>query len=155
MESEKVKEFVKKRYGEIAQTEQSCCCSSSCCGPSMKDVALQIGYSERDIENIPDDSVLGLGLGLNFNLFSSSSSSTTILRPSRGNLRFPQTPSLLWLYSLFRIRKQHETLINEEALRFITFLSFSSLMAVNQPHKDCKETNHKGAEHYNQAQLNL
>jgi len=65
MESEKVKEFVKKRYGEIAQTEQSCCCSSSCCGPSMKDVALQIGYSERDIENIPDDSVLGLGLKIN------------------------------------------------------------------------------------------
>jgi len=63
MESEKVKKFVKKKYGEIAQTEQSCCGSSSCCGPSIKDVALQIGYSERDIENIPEDSVLGLGCG--------------------------------------------------------------------------------------------
>ena len=62
MESEKVKEFVKKRYGEIAQTEQSCC-SSPCCGPSMKDVALQIGYSESDLENIPDTSILGLGCG--------------------------------------------------------------------------------------------
>jgi arsenite methyltransferase len=63
MESEKVKKFVKKKYGEIAQTEQSCCGSSSCCGPSIKDAALQIGYSERDIENIPEESVLGLGCG--------------------------------------------------------------------------------------------
>jgi arsenite methyltransferase len=62
MESEKVKEFIKKRYGEIAQTEQTCC-SSSCCAPSIKDVALQIGYSERDLENIPDSSILGLGCG--------------------------------------------------------------------------------------------
>jgi len=62
MESKKVKEYIKKRYGKIAQTEQSCCCSSSC-GPSMNDVALQIGYSESDLENIPDDSVLGLGCG--------------------------------------------------------------------------------------------
>lgn len=62
MESEKVKDFVKKRYSEIAQTERSCC-SSSCCGSSMKDVALQIGYSERDLKNIPDSSILGLGCG--------------------------------------------------------------------------------------------
>jgi arsenite methyltransferase len=62
MESEKVKEFIKKRYGEIAQTKQTCC-SSSCCVPSLKDVALQIGYSEKDLENIPDSSILGLGCG--------------------------------------------------------------------------------------------
>ena len=62
MESERVKKYVKKRYSEVAQTKQSCCCSSSC-GPSMNDVALQIGYSESDLENIPKDSVLGLGCG--------------------------------------------------------------------------------------------
>jgi len=54
MENEKVKEFVKKRYGEIAKTEKSCACSSSCCGPSTKDIAQEIGYSETDLENVPD-----------------------------------------------------------------------------------------------------
>ncbi len=63
MESKKVKEFVKKRYGEIAQSEQSCCCSSTCCGPSTKDISKEIGYSERDLENLPDSAILGLGCG--------------------------------------------------------------------------------------------
>ncbi len=63
MESEKVKEFVKKRYGEIAQSEQSCCCSSSCCGHSTKEIAKEIGYSETDLVNVPDSAVLGLGCG--------------------------------------------------------------------------------------------
>ena len=62
MKNEKVKESVKKRYGEIAQNEKACC-SSSCCGTSKKDVALRIGYSDRDLKNIPDTSILGLGCG--------------------------------------------------------------------------------------------
>ena len=61
MESKKVKEFVKKRYGEIAQTDQSCCCSSPCCGPSTKEIAKEIGYSKTELENIPDSAILGLG----------------------------------------------------------------------------------------------
>ncbi len=63
MENEKVKEFVKKRYGEIAQSELSTCCSSSCCENSTKDIAKEIGYSEKDLENIPDSAILGLGCG--------------------------------------------------------------------------------------------
>ncbi len=63
MENEKVKEFVKKRYGEIAKSEQSCGCSSSCCGPSNRDIAKEIGYSEKDLENLPESAILGLGCG--------------------------------------------------------------------------------------------
>ena len=63
MESKKVKEFVKKRYGEIAQTDETCCCSSSCCGPSTKEIAKEIGYSKTELENIPDSAILGLGCG--------------------------------------------------------------------------------------------
>jgi arsenite methyltransferase len=63
MENEKVKEVVKKRYGEIAKNDQSCCCSSSCCGSSTKDITKEIGYSETDLENIPDSAILGLGCG--------------------------------------------------------------------------------------------
>jgi len=67
MENEKIKEHVKKRYGEIAKTEcsscSSSCCSSSSCGTPPQYVAWKIGYSPDEIESVPDDSVLGLGCG--------------------------------------------------------------------------------------------
>jgi arsenite methyltransferase len=67
MDKEKIKEHVKKRYGEIAKTEcSSCssgCCSSSCCSSPPKYVAWKLGYSPDEIESVPDDSVLGLGCG--------------------------------------------------------------------------------------------
>ena len=67
MENKKVKEYVKKRYGEIAKTDCSCCssscCSSSSCGPPPQYVAWKLGYSPDDIESVPEDSVLGLGCG--------------------------------------------------------------------------------------------
>jgi len=67
VENEKVKEYVKKRYGEIAKAEcSSCssgCCSSSCCSSPPKYVAWKVGYSPDDLESVPEDSVLGLGCG--------------------------------------------------------------------------------------------
>jgi SAM-dependent methyltransferase len=62
MENEKVKKYVKERYGKIAKTKQSCC-SSSCCQPSSQDISHKIGYSENDLKNIPKEAVLGLGCG--------------------------------------------------------------------------------------------
>ena len=62
MQGKKVKEFVKKRYGEIAQTRKSCCPSCGC-EPSATDVALRIGYSEEDLKGIPETSSMGLGCG--------------------------------------------------------------------------------------------
>ena len=62
VEETEVKEYVKKRYGEIAQSRDSCC-ATACCGPSTTDVALQIGYSEEDLKNVPDASSMGLGCG--------------------------------------------------------------------------------------------
>ncbi|UCC59188.1 MAG: arsenite methyltransferase [Candidatus Bathyarchaeum sp.] len=67
MENKKVKEHVKKRYGEIAKTDcSSCslsCCSSSSCGPPPQYVSWKLGYSPGDIESVPEESVLGLGCG--------------------------------------------------------------------------------------------
>jgi len=67
MENEKVKEHVKKRYGEIAKTDcsscSSSCCSSSSCGTPPQYVAWKLGYSPTDIESVPEESVLGLGCG--------------------------------------------------------------------------------------------
>ena len=68
METKKVKEYVKKRYGEIAEAERSscssgCCSSSSCCSSPPKHVAWKVGYSPDDIESVPEESVSGLGCG--------------------------------------------------------------------------------------------
>ncbi len=64
MEEKKVKEYVKKRYGEIAKTGGSCGSSCGCdCRPSSTDVALQIGYSREDLGNVPETSNMGLGCG--------------------------------------------------------------------------------------------
>ena len=67
MENEKVKEHVKKRYGEIAKTDcsscSSSCCSSSSCGTPPQYVAWKLGYSPTDIESVPEESVFGLGCG--------------------------------------------------------------------------------------------
>lgn len=58
-----IKDFVKNRYGEIAKSEVSCCCAPSCCDGTSLDVALSIGYSKEDLENIPEEASLGLGCG--------------------------------------------------------------------------------------------
>ena len=62
MENSEVKTFVKKRYSDIAKTEKSCC-QSSCCGLSTTAIALQIGYSEGDLKDLPEDTLMGLGCG--------------------------------------------------------------------------------------------
>ena len=67
LENKKVKEYVKKRYSEIAKTEcsscSSSCCSSSSCGSAPQYVAWKLGYSPNDIESVPEESILGLGCG--------------------------------------------------------------------------------------------
>jgi SAM-dependent methyltransferase len=67
MENEKIKEYVKRRYSKIAKKEcsncSSSCCSSSGCGPPPQYVAWKIGYTPNEIENVPEDSLLGLGCG--------------------------------------------------------------------------------------------
>ena len=62
VKEKEVKEFVKKRYSEIAQSGDSCC-ATSCCTPSTTDVALRIGYSKEDLKEIPEASSMGLGCG--------------------------------------------------------------------------------------------
>lgn len=62
MEDDEVKKFVKERYGKIAQENRGGC-SSACCQSSNAAVSQEIGYSERDLQNIPQESNLGLGCG--------------------------------------------------------------------------------------------
>jgi len=59
MKEKEVKNFVKKRYSKIAKSGASCCPSSE----SLIEQAKHVGYSEEDIKNAPEESIMGLGCG--------------------------------------------------------------------------------------------
>jgi arsenite methyltransferase len=60
-----VHEAVRDRYAEIAKTGSSCCCGTSCCGPteSAEVISAGLGYSEADLALAPEGANLGLGCG--------------------------------------------------------------------------------------------
>jgi arsenite methyltransferase len=67
MDKTEIKDSVKERYGKIAQSSGGCGCSgSSCCGSSSSSADLisrAIGYSDADLEAVPEGANLGLGCG--------------------------------------------------------------------------------------------
>jgi ubiquinone/menaquinone biosynthesis C-methylase UbiE len=69
MQEQQIKEMVKERYGKIALTRNSDCC---CCRVSQEECGKNntpmqsvkaIGYDSKDIESIPQSSILGVGCG--------------------------------------------------------------------------------------------
>jgi len=67
MKEENVKKEVRKRYAKVAKTSGSCCASSvSCCStpsPSSNQVSKFVGYSEDEMNSVPEGANLGLGCG--------------------------------------------------------------------------------------------
>ena len=65
MDNKEIKENVKKGYAKIAQSNGSCCSSSSCCSStnSAQDISRSIGYSDEEMNNVPEGANLGLGCG--------------------------------------------------------------------------------------------
>ena len=67
MDKTEIKDQVKERYGKIAKSDGGCCCSgTSCCGSSSSSADLisrAIGYSDADLEAVPEGANLGLGCG--------------------------------------------------------------------------------------------
>ena len=73
MVEQHIKEKIKERYGKIALTETETCCAptmefnsnnksgSNCCSPSNS--AIVVGYDNKELESIPEASVLGVGCG--------------------------------------------------------------------------------------------
>lgn len=61
MKEKEVKKIVKEHYSEVAK-KNSCCGGSTCSSISDKDIARAIGYSDEEINNVPDAN-LGLGCG--------------------------------------------------------------------------------------------
>lgn len=66
MDKAKVKKMVREGYAEVAKNKSSCCGPQNpCCGPTdvTKTVAKRIGYSEEDLQEVPEGANLGLGCG--------------------------------------------------------------------------------------------
>lgn len=59
----KIKEIVRKSYGEIAQSSGSCGCSCGCSGQVLQKQTQQIGYTQEEVNQAPMGSNLGLGCG--------------------------------------------------------------------------------------------
>lgn len=60
MKEREIKKVVKERYGKIAKGGESCCPT---CEPSAGEMGKKIGYSEKDLKNVPESSNMGLGCG--------------------------------------------------------------------------------------------
>src|SRR2546423_2791585 len=70
MEGQQIKEEVKERYGKIAlagKSSEGCCAPSECCGSgsetSLMQIAKNIGYNAKELESVPEASILGVGCG--------------------------------------------------------------------------------------------
>jgi arsenite methyltransferase len=66
MKKEEVRKTVRQGYAQVAKSGSSCCAPQSSCGCSSNvatDLSKRIGYSDQDIESVPDGANLGLGCG--------------------------------------------------------------------------------------------
>ena len=65
MKEEKIKKAVREGYASVARTEGTCYTQpGSCCGPDLAtDISKNIGYSDEDIDAVPEGANLGLGCG--------------------------------------------------------------------------------------------
>ena len=66
MDEKRVKEVVKKTYGQVARQKKSCCGAvNSCCGApeTAREISQKIGYSEPEIQAVPEGADMGLGCG--------------------------------------------------------------------------------------------
>ena len=64
MKEENVKKEVRNRYAKVAKTNGSCCGGASCSSaPTSTQVSKMIGYSEEEMNAVPEGANLGLGCG--------------------------------------------------------------------------------------------
>ncbi len=66
MKEEEIKQYVRDRYARVATQGSSCCQpASSCCGgdAGAEAISKSIGYSEQDLQAVPEGANLGLGCG--------------------------------------------------------------------------------------------
>src|SRR5512137_2977115 len=63
MKDQDLKNAVREGYSKVAKSAGSCC-QSSCCGfAKPQSIGKKIGYTEQQMEAVPEGSNLGLGCG--------------------------------------------------------------------------------------------
>ncbi|TKJ47321.1 arsenite S-adenosylmethyltransferase [Candidatus Aerophobetes bacterium Ae_b3a] len=81
MKEETIKKAVREGYARIAKGDNSCCAPvNSCCGNRRlaQTISKRIGYSEKELKEVPEGANLGLGCG-NPIAFSSLKEGETVL----------------------------------------------------------------------------
>ncbi|MDD5512364.1 MAG: arsenite methyltransferase [Candidatus Omnitrophica bacterium] len=61
----KIKKIVRDRYAKALVKEASCCSSGSCCGgvTQAQDISKKVGYSDVELNAVPEGANLGFGCG--------------------------------------------------------------------------------------------
>ncbi|HUW50497.1 MAG TPA: arsenite methyltransferase [Sulfuricella sp.] len=66
-EHDEIRQAVRQNYGQVAQAESACGCGPSCCDSggqvNAKVVSVGLGYSQQDVDAVPDGANMGLGCG--------------------------------------------------------------------------------------------
>jgi len=67
MKEETIRRAVRNRYAKVAKNNKSCCSGMSPCGVDeaelSKNISRRIGYSQKEIESVPEGANMGLGCG--------------------------------------------------------------------------------------------
>jgi SAM-dependent methyltransferase len=66
MKKEEVRKVIRESYAQVARSGSSCCVPQSpCCGTTnaATDISKKIGYTDEDIQSVPEGANLGLGCG--------------------------------------------------------------------------------------------
>jgi len=66
MKEEETKKIVREGYAKIVKQNSSCCApAKSCCGSTnpTQEISKKIGYTEEELETVPEGANLGLGCG--------------------------------------------------------------------------------------------
>jgi SAM-dependent methyltransferase len=67
LKHDEIRQAVRQRYSEVAQSDAACGCGPSCCGTganaSAADASVTLGYSKTDVATVPDGANMGLGCG--------------------------------------------------------------------------------------------
>jgi SAM-dependent methyltransferase len=67
MKEEKIKKIVREGYAKVAEKKTSCCATTpvpcSCSKLTSEEISKRIGYSEEDMNSVPEGANLGLGCG--------------------------------------------------------------------------------------------
>ncbi|KHD05613.1 arsenite S-adenosylmethyltransferase [Candidatus Thiomargarita nelsonii] len=76
--NDKIRHAVRERYGKVAESGNSGCSTTSCCATNAQATSIAMGYSDREVLDVPEGANMGLGCG-NPQAIASLKSGETVL----------------------------------------------------------------------------